>query len=305
VNERILVIRHGALGDVVLSFGPFAAIRKHHPGAHIVLLTTAPYAEFCRASGLFGEIWLDERPPWWRVDRVLALRERLNAGGFRRVYDLQTSDRSSAYFRLFRSPPPEWSGIARGCSHPHANPRRDDMHTVERQAEQLKSAGIADTPPTDLSWVKADAARFSLPAPYVLLVPGGSKHRPEKRWPIGNYAALATQLAKRGFGAAVLGGPDETGIAGALPSARDLTGQTSFADVVALARGATLAVGNDTGPMHLIAAADCPSVVLFSSASDPALCAPRGRAVTVLRKPDLARLSVDEVEAAIASSNRR
>jgi len=304
VNERILVIRHGALGDVVLSFGPFAAIRKHHPGAHIFLLTTAPYAEFCRASGLFDEIWLDERPPWWRVDRVLALRERLNAGGFRRVYDLQTSDRSSAYFRLFRSPPPEWSGIARGCSHPHANPRRDGMHTVERQAEQLKSAGIAETPPTDLSWVKADGARFSLPAPYVLLVPGGSKHRPDKRWPVGNYAALATLLAKRGFGAAVLGGPDETGIAGALPGARDLTGQTSFADVVALARGATLAVGNDTGPMHLIAAAGCPSVVLFSSASDPALCAPRGRAVTVLRKPDLARLSVDEVEAASSAKAR-
>jgi ADP-heptose:LPS heptosyltransferase len=115
---------------------------------------------------------------------------------------------------------------------------------------------------------------------------------------------LATLLAKRGFGAAVLGGPDETGIAGALPGARDLTGQTSFADVVALARGATLAVGNDTGPMHLIAAAGCPSVVLFSSASDPALCAPRGRAVTVLRKPDLARLSVDEVEAASSAKAR-
>jgi ADP-heptose:LPS heptosyltransferase len=304
VSERILVIRHGALGDIVLSFGPFAAIRKHHPGAHIVLLTTAPYAEFCRASGLFDEIWLDERAPAWRIDKILALRRRLNAGGFRRVYDLQTSDRSSAYFRLFGNPPPEWSGIARGCSHPHANPRRDFMHTVERQAEQLKIAGIADIPPTDLSWVKADGARFGLVRPYALLVPGGSKHRPEKRWPVERYADLAKRLSARGLAVGVLGGPDEAGIAGALSGTRDLTGQTSFADIVALGRGAALAVGNDTGPMHLIAAAGCPSVVLFSSASDPALCAPRGRAVTVLRKPDLAGLSVDEVEAASSAKAR-
>ena len=47
----ILVIRLGALGDFVLSMGPFAAIRAHHPDARIILLTTAPYAELARASG--------------------------------------------------------------------------------------------------------------------------------------------------------------------------------------------------------------------------------------------------------------
>jgi ADP-heptose:LPS heptosyltransferase len=59
-----------------------------------------------------------------------------------------------------------------------------------------------------------------------------------------------------------------------------------------------VAVGNDTGPMHLIAAAGCSSVVLFSADSDPALCAPRGK-VAVLRRPDLAQLTVDEVAAAL------
>jgi len=54
-------------------------------------------------------------------------------------------------------------------------------------------------------------------------------------------------------------------------------------------------VGNDTGPMHLLAAAGCPAVVLFSRASDPALCAPRGPCVRVLRRPDLADLDVTAV----------
>ena len=91
-------------------------------------------------------------------------------------------------------------------------------------------------------------------------------------------------------------------IAGVCESARDLTGRTSFADIVVLARSAALAVGNDTGPMHLIAGAGCRCVVLFSGASDPALTAPRapkgGGEVVVVRRDDLGALGVDEVERA-------
>ena len=54
-------------------------------------------------------------------------------------------------------------------------------------------------------------------------------------------------------------------------------------------------ISADTGPMHLIAAAGCRSIVLFSHDSDPERCAPRGRSVTVLRRPDLADLPVEAV----------
>jgi ADP-heptose:LPS heptosyltransferase len=60
-------------------------------------------------------------------------------------------------------------------------------------------------------------------------------------------------------------------------------------------------VGNDTGPSHLIAATNAPTLVLFSAESDPALCAPRGRAVEVLQETRLADLSVDRVENAARS----
>ncbi|MBI3512978.1 MAG: hypothetical protein HY060_02790, partial [Proteobacteria bacterium] len=79
------------------------------------------------------------------------------------------------------------------------------------------------------------------------------------------------------------------------PEARDLAGETGLEDLVALGRGAALALGNDTGPMHLLAVAGAPALVLFSGASDPALCAPRGPRVAVLREPDLADLPVDVV----------
>jgi len=299
-GPRILVIRLGALGDFVQSMGAFAAIRRHHPDAHITLLTTAPYAALGDASGYVDRVWIDDRPPAWRVGAWLGLRRRLRAGQFDFVYDLQTSDRTGFYFRLFwPGPRPRWSGIARGCSHPHANPDRDRMHSLDRQAEQLRMAGIASVPAPDLAWAEADTARFGLPARVVLLVPGGAPHRPAKRWPADRFADLAARLAGAGVAPVVLGGPGEAEIgariAAACPEARDLTGRTSFLDIAALARDAAGAVGNDTGPMHLIAAAGCPALVLFSHESDPALCAPRGAAVAVLRRADLADLEIDAV----------
>ena len=306
LHRRILVIKLGALGDFVQALGPMAAIRRHHAGAQIVLLTTAPFATLARASTYFDEVWIDDRAPLYAVTRWWALRRRLIAGRFDRVYDLQTAQRTASYFRLMGpGPRPEWSGVVPGCSHPHANPTRDRMHTLARQADQLRAAGIAEVPAADVSWAKAELSRFALPPSYALLVPGGAAHRPAKRWPLERYADLARTLAKRGLTPVALGAradqPLGQAIASVSPEARDLTGATSLEEVVGLARGAAIAVGNDTGPMHLIAAAGCPALVLFSAASDPDLCAPRGERVAILRRDRLADLPVAVVLEALAA----
>jgi len=300
--RRILVIKLGALGDFVQALGPFAAIRARFPDASITLLTTRPFVGLARACPWFDEVWIDDKPRFWQVRRLLSLRRRLRGGGFDRVYDLQTSDRSSSYFRLIGGDV-EWSGIARSCSHPHANPNRDRMHTIERQREQLAMADIPEVPPPDLSWVAAGtAADFGLSAPFVLLCPGGAAHRPAKRWPAERFGAVAARLAKRGLTPVLIGTTAEAEaiatIRALCPQAVDLAGRTGFLDILGLGRAAAAALGNDTGPMHLIAAAGCPSVVLFSGDSNPDLCAPRGR-VTILRRPVLADLGEAEAAAAL------
>lgn len=299
----ILVIKLGALGDFVQALGPMAAIRAHHADARITLLTTAPYAEFAGASGLFDAVWIDDRPRGADFGAWLALRDKLRSRQFARVYDLQTSDRSSFYRRLFWPANPEWSGIARGCSHPRANPDRDFLHTLERQAEQLRDAGIDATPAPDLSWAEAEVSRFGLPERFVLLVPGGAPHRPAKRWPAELFGVFARGLAEDGIEPVLLGTQTEIeqlmGVMAGCPAARNLMGQTSFLDLAVLARGAAAAVGNDTGPMHLIAAAGCPSVVLYSHESDPALCAQRGPRVEIIRRPILDDLRPEDVRAVL------
>ena len=294
--RRVLVIKLGALGDVVLALGPFAAIRARHPDAHVALLTTAPFAALARASPWFDAVHVDIRPAWWNLPGLRRLAALLR--GFDFVYDLQTSARSSRYFRLAGRP--RWSGIAHGASHPHVNAARDALHTVERQREQLAMAGIPCVPPPDLGWLARGGP--ALPAPYALLVPGAAPHRPAKRWPAASFGQLAAGMAADGILPVVVGAGAEAGLAAAIvaacPSALDLTGRTSLPELAGLAARAAFAVGNDTGPMHLAAALGCRCVVLFSGASDPALTAPVGD-VTVLRAPDLADLPVEKVAAAL------
>jgi ADP-heptose:LPS heptosyltransferase len=303
--ERILVIRLGALGDFVLSLGPMAAIRRFHAKARITLLTTSPFASLARASPYCDEVWIDERVPWWKLWRGTELARRLRRAAFQRVYDLQTSGRTARYWRAMGRP--EWSGHVAGASHPHADGERDRLHTVERQRAQLKLAGLEHVPATDLSWVEADVRRFGVKEPYVLLVPGGSAHRPKKRWPAEKYTALARIFVRLGIAPVLIGGEAEAPVLAEItrhvPEGINLGGQTSFGEIVVLARTAAGAVGNDTGPMHLIAAAGTPSLVLFSSESDPDLCAPRpgaqGGKVAIIRKHDLVALSVSEVQSTL------
>ncbi len=307
--ERVLVIKLGALGDFVQATGPFAAIHTHHPEAHLTLLTTVPLAKLAAASPWFDRVCVDTRPSPLNLSGWLELLRLLRGGRFDRVYDLQTSDRSSFYYHLMRPRLGsrkrlfEWCGIARGCSHPHHNPARELMHTLDRHIDQLGVAGINYVPPPSVDWIDADVSRFGLRGRYVLMVPGGSAHRRKKRWPARHFATLARELLRRGETPVLLGsGPDRdatAAVAEKCPEAYDLTGQTSLKEIVALAKGAVGAVGSDTGPMHLIAAAGAPSVVLFSEASDPQLCAPRGPNVAILQKDSLSGLAVAEVDDAL------
>lgn len=296
---RVLVIRHGALGDVVLSFPAFAAIRAAHMDAEITLLTTAPFAGFLSRAPWFDRVKVDTRPAVHDLLGLFRLLRQLR--GFDMVYDLQTSGRSSRYFRLAGSP--RWSGIARGCAYPHANPGRDAMHTRERIEEQLAMAGIPRLPPPDLAWLRGEPV-IALPDRFTALVPGAAPHRPAKRWPTGHFGALAARI---GAPCVILGGKSEAALAAEIraiaPDAVDLTGRTGLGELAAVFARADLAIGNDTGPMHLAATLGVPSIVLFGADSDPALTAPRypdGAWPTVLRAANLADLPVDRVADAVS-----
>ncbi len=311
--KKVLVIKLGALGDFVLALAAMKKIREAHPKAKITLLTTPPFEALAKLAPYFNTVETDGRPG--DFGDTMALIGRLRKARYDRVYDLQTNSRTNWYFQLLRPFAPQWNGVAFGCSLPQKGTARLHMHTLERQADQLKAAGIwpdaptepGSAPPPDLSWIlrrhkePRPVAGAPSPKPYVLFVPGGSAHRPEKRWPVEAYAQLGSLLKARGLDIVIIGGPQESAMARqiqkAVGGARDLTGRTDFAQLAVLGAKAALTVGNDTGPTHLLAAAGAPTIALFSDASDPELCGPRGH-VAVIRSPDLKALPVSTVASA-------
>ena len=309
MKPRILILKFGALGDFVQSIGGFEQIRRAHPDAEITLLTTPPYAELARATGLFDVIETDGRPK--RLADEIALLRRLRKRRYQRVYDLQVTSRSTRYFFAFLPFPPEWSGISFGASHRQTRPDRKRLHNLDKLADQLHVAGMApayplgEGPAPSMAWAARTAEgqavtleRFGLRAPFALLVPGASPVKPEKLWPIDRYAALAQALAARGVQSAVVGGPAEAPLAAAIqkaaPGSVDLTGKTSLVELAVLGSKAALCVGNDTGPTHLIAYAGAPGAMVMSRVTDPAHCGPRAAMIS-LKVEDLADLSVERV----------
>lgn len=299
-KEKILVIKLSALGDFIQALGPMAAIRKHHPDAHITVLTTKPFEHFAKECGYFDDIWLDARPKLLNIMNWVDLSKKLNEAGFTRVYDLQNNDRTAFYFRLFsKKNTPEWVGAAPGASHRNDSPDRTAGHAFDGHVQTLAIAGIRDVQVDKLEWMKGDLSTFALKKPYVVLVPGSAPGHPQKRWPTENYTRLAQILAPMGFQPVLIGTQAEAKVTATIakncPEALDLTGRTSLQQIAALGRGAAGTVGNDTGPMHLIAATGCPCLVLFSEHSNPVRHAPKGEHVNVLQKDNLEDLKPQDV----------
>ncbi|MEK9970984.1 MAG: glycosyltransferase family 9 protein [Ferrovibrio sp.] len=298
----ILVIKHSALGDMILALPLLRAIRRHHLGERIVVLTTAPYADLLQQSGHADEIWIDERPKFWQPMKLRSLLRRIRAADFGRIYDLQGSQRTKSYYRLLGAPADLWVGNAPGCRY-HIPDPTEPMHIAELRRRQLALVGIEDPGLPDLDFLQTDIGRFDLPQRYALLVPGGAPHRPAKRWPAERFAALGRHLMMQGITPVLIGRAAEKAevadILTACQGAISLCDRTSIADLASLGRAAMVCIGNDTGPMHIIAAAGCPTLVLYSAESDPRKISPRGEWVRLMQRQNLQDLSVDDAIAAL------
>jgi ADP-heptose:LPS heptosyltransferase len=300
VSDAILAIKLGALGDMIQALDAFHDIRAHHRGARFVLLTSPPFAALAARMPWFDAVWPDGRPKVSNLATFTGLIARLRHARFRRVYDLQCSERTELYRRLLAGPRrPAWVGAERGDFHPAILPRNN----VDVMRAELAAASVPETRPTELAWLDADVAAFNLPRRFVLLVPGCSPSQPHKRWPAEAYAALGQRLHARGLAVALVGtGADRDAVSrimALLPDAIDLAGRTDLFQLAAVARRAESVIGNDTGPVFLSAAVGAPTLMLMSRTTDPERSAPRGTQTSWLRRDDLATLPVDAVEAAM------
>lgn len=298
--KRILVIRLGALGDIVLCFQAFHEIREADKDAEIAFLTMPAFAEFAQAMPWFDRVIVDPRPAAQRIDQWIKLVKDVSGFKPNRVYDLQGKPRQSILFALLGGPwGPQWSGAAPLCSHPRLAVPSQGMHFTDYLEAQLQLADVPTQPPADLSWLDASVDGFSLPARFAVLVPGCAPLREYKRWPPRKYASLAAQLQKKGIPCIAVGTKQDTAaiaaIRSAFPGVLDFSGRTTLLHLAGIMRRAECVIANDTGPMHIAAAIGTPTLALMSEQVDAVWNAPHGPRVQWLQGKPLANLGVDKV----------
>ena len=290
-QERVLVIKHGAFGDIVQADGVLRDIRAFHPGAEITMLTAPAFRKLMSRCPHIDRVLIDARSPWWQVWAWLRLARQLKAGCFVRVYDLQNSDRTELYHKLFFRHV-RWSGY-RVRTREHA--------ALKSLVVQLQREGV----PTehslapDVSWMADDMSallqREGLRMPYVVLIPGCAARHPYKRWPY--YEQLARALLERGYDVVTAPGPDEIELAKSIPG-HTLLGSNGYLDWFELAgvlNGACFVIGNDTGPSHVASCLRKPGLALFGPHTTAALTGIVRGEFQAIEVPDLAKLSAETV----------
>jgi ADP-heptose:LPS heptosyltransferase len=179
------------------------------------------------------------------------------------------------------------------------------MSFTDFLAAQLRAAGVPALPAPNLTWFDANTEKFALPSHYAVLISGSSPNAPHKRWPPQKFAALAKRLRDKGLACVAVGtGLDAEAIAvikAFVPETVDLCGKTNLFELAGILRRAAIVIGNDTGPLHMAAALQTPTVALFSEQSNPVWSKPPGPKVAWRQSQNLEDLSVAEVFSVIDS----
>jgi ADP-heptose:LPS heptosyltransferase len=304
-KENILVIKHGSLGDWIQATGAFQLIRAHHPRATITILTQPHYAPLAEACGYFDEIILDNRLPFHNLAYNLKLLSKLRKSGYDRVYDLQCSSRTNLYHFFMKGKVKKWYGRAKFCS--HFVPFRPSAHAVELSYDIIKAAGIDKLPTPELGWLKTNKLKAQITTfdKFVLFVPGSSAKHHLKRWTVEGYAKVIDWLASNNIKSVLTGTAIDAKLVEAIIQACsskpiNFLNKAHFAEMAELARHSLAIIGSDTGPMHIAAATNRPSLVLFSKVSNPQKSRPWGKQVQVIKEEDLSNLSSDVVISELA-----
>ena len=302
MSNNILIIKHGALGDLIQITSSLKSIRQKYPDSKITLLTDIKFKFFSDRIIFVDEIIYENRPSFFRIDKWLTIILKIIKRRFNIVFDLQNSDRTSVYYffiKLFNSKT-VWSGNRRGGKFKYHPKNFESIPIKDRIKNQLVLMDIEIYDKPDISWMMKKNI-INLPNnDFVILLPGSSPEHKHKRWPAEKFAELANYLKEKKIDSIILGQSHSEGeelkkIKLLAPKIIDFSDQ----DLDCLATTASKAIGaigNDTGPTFVAAAAGCPITWLLSNHTDPNITQLLGSKVNTLKKDNIVDITIDEVK---------
>ena len=311
--ERILIVRLGAMGDVVHALPAVAALRHALPAARLGWVVEERWADLLaapaarldpqrspakplvdvlhlvntrawRAAPFSDETWSEIRNVW----------RELKSAQYEIAIDFQGLLKSAVWARL--SAAPTRFGFARpkerlatmaysrtvDATATHVVGQNLELVSVLARDPRPATCDLLPRDPAAEAWCAAELQRRAI-RDFVLISPGGGWGA--KLWPAERYGEVARALP--GIAALVNFAPGEEDLARRLLASAAGAAQAiqcSVGELIALTRRARLFIGGDSGPLHLAAALGTPVVAIFGP-TDPARNGPYRTRCFVLRSP--------------------
>jgi heptosyltransferase-2 len=287
VRDKVLVVGPSWVGDMVMAQALYKLLRLDTPGAEIhVVAPPWSLPVLARMPEVARAIELDLRHGELRLARRRELGRQLRAERYTRAIVLPRS--AKAALVPWFAKVPRRTGFRGEWRYGLLN----DVRRLDARLDQTVKRFVAlgrprgsepprSLPPALRPRLVSDATNLDRlrtahglrhGAPLVALMPG-AEYGPAKRWPAAHFGALGAALASADRDVVVLGSAkeraigDEVAARAAHPRVRNLCGATSLADVVDLSAAAEVAVSNDSGLLHVAAAAGAPVVAIYGSSS--------------------------------------
>ena len=271
---NFLIVRLGALGDIVHTVPAVAALRRAYPSARIDWVVDYRHAGFAELVTSIDRIitlprttvaaWVDlvRRLRPIRYDVALDFQGLMKSAVLARASGARRVHGFSIWHLREKAARPFYSRVDHSTQ---------PAHVIEKNLSLLSTVGVASaavefplahTPSAALDSVRRESAG----ARFALLNPGAAW--PNKRWPAARFGEVAAFVREvRGLQPFVLWGPAERALAEEVVESSGgvarLAPATTTADLLELSRAAALMVSGDTGPLHIAAAAGTPLVAIF------------------------------------------
>jgi heptosyltransferase-1 len=278
-RESILVVRLGAMGDIIHALPAAASLKQSFPDRTLIWIVRPKWMPL-----LEGNPFIDELVPFDKqgIGSIINSCKRVRAFRPTLAIDFQGLIQSALIGRL-ASPRQFWGfdkSIARerpACFFYTSTEAPPGPHRVERNLQLAEAAGARML--TDKAWLPAGFSEGVLPLrPFVLASPFAGWAG--KQWPLQHYEQLAKLLAREGLALVANTTANEVPALSGLENVN--VHQSSIPGLLNATRNAAAIVGVDSGPLHIAAALHKPGVAIFGP-TDPVATGPYGGTISVLR----------------------
>ena len=286
-SENILIIKHGALGDLIQAVGIIKSIRYEHKNAKLILLTSKRFINLMSNCPYVDDQLIDDRPSFFNILSLINLYKNVKKYNFKIIYDLQNSQRTYIYRKyLFKKI--KWVSTNRK-DHPISGLR--GLEEMMRKYFVIPKKTFR----TDISWLATDTKdiikKNKILSKYIVLLPGSSKKNPLKRWPY--FVDLAKLLISKGYEVITILGPEELEMNRSFPG--HVLENLDWSQLSGIIKNAHFVIGNDSGPSHIASCLNKKGLALFGPSTSAIRSELKRGKFEILKVDNLADLTANKI----------